>query len=146
MANAVYGPDGYLDLLADSIAGHLATVDFHLIKANVGLAPWPGNAALIAAEADYTGYAAGVVTWGTPSKADDGTYEIVGTVPTFRPAGVVIVNNVWGGYLQQHAAPLHIPFAVIFDNAPLPMDDVLQTIDVVLRYRPQTQTIIISIS
>ena len=146
MSNMVSSPTGTLDLIADSIAGKFAGLKADLYKTDVALNPWPGDAALIAAVANFAGYAQGVVTWGTPSQADDGTYEVVGTFPVWRPTDGVTPNNCYGIYFSTTGMSPVIMGAARFDNAPLPMDSALRTITVVIRYRPQTNTLVISVS
>jgi hypothetical protein len=146
MSKAVYSPIGFLDLIADSIAGSLLTPTVDLYQSDVALNPWPGDAALIAAVATFAGYAQGIVTWGTPSQADDGTYEVVGTMPVWRPSDSVTPNNIYGCYFRETGGGGTINLAARFDNAPLPMDSALRTITVVIRYRPQTDTLVISVS
>lgn len=146
MAQVVTSPQGALDLLADSIAGSFAGLLADLYQADVPLSPWPGDAALTAQVATFAGYAQGVITWGTPSQADDGTYEVVGTFPVWRPSNAVTPNNIYGIYFTEAGMGGGLMGAARFDNAPLPMTNALQTITVVLRYRPQTGSIVISVS
>lgn len=146
MAKAVTSPQGNLDPIADSIAGKLAGLKVDLYQTDVPLVPWPGDAALIAAVATYVGYAQGAVTWGVPSQADDGTYEVIGTIAVFQPTNSVAPNNIYGAYFTESGAPNAIEFAARFDNAPLPMENHLRTITVVLRYRPATGTVVITVS
>jgi hypothetical protein len=87
-----------------------------------------------AAIADYDGYGSASVTWGLPSRADDGTIEVLGTVAEFRPSGSDTPNTIFGLYTTLGDGSLG--FAARFDNAPVPMNDALNQITVTLRYRP----------
>lgn len=125
---------GYLDLCVVS-----------LTKAQVALSPTTPLATLQAAEADYTGYAAGVITWQTPTTADDQTVEVVGTVPVFRPTDAVAPNNVWDVFITNAGGTL-LFFLGQFDNAPLPMVSALDQILLTIRYRPATNSMVVVIS
>lgn len=54
-------------------------------------------------EADYTGYAAGTVTWHVASIADDGTPELVSDQIIFRPTGNAIQNTIYGLWVETAA-------------------------------------------
>jgi hypothetical protein len=87
-----------------------------------------------AAEADYDGYLPGDCTWGVPSRADDGTVEVLGAVPEFRPMSSDTPNTIFGLFTELGDGSLG--FAGRFDNAPIPMGDALDQITLTLRYRP----------
>lgn len=127
------------------LPGSLAGLKCDLYQTDVVLNPWPGDAALTAAVATYHGYAQATVTWGTPSQADDGSYECIGEVPVFQPTDAVTPNNIYGAYFTK-AGGGAIMRAFRLDNAPAPMDTALRTITLILRYRPETGSIGITVS
>lgn len=49
--------------------------------------------------ATYTGYTVEDVTWLGLRKADDGSMELVGTVPEFKPTDVTVGNTIYGALL-----------------------------------------------
>jgi hypothetical protein len=87
-----------------------------------------------AAEADYPGYAAGNCSWGVPSRADDGTIEVLGVVPEFRPTDGSNPNTIFG--LFSVLGDGSLGFAGRFDDAPFPMGDHLDQLTITLRFRP----------
>jgi hypothetical protein len=84
--------------------------------------------------ADYNGYGHETATFGVPSRADDGTIEVLGTVPEFRPSDALAPNTIFG--LWTTLGDGSLGFAARFDNPPIPMQDALDQITVTLRYRP----------
>jgi len=96
------------------------------------------------AVANYDGYAQGSATWGIPSRADDGTIEVLGPVAEFRPMSDDTPNTIFGLYTTLGDGSLG--FAARFDNAPIPMQDALDQITVTLRYRPTNGGIVDAIT
>lgn len=84
--------------------------------------------------ANYVGYAAEVVTWGPPTRADDGSTELIGQAGEFRPTDATTPNNVTG-FLHRDAggAILH---GGTFDGTGISMASALDSLIVVLRVRP----------
>jgi len=78
-------------------------------------------------EATYTGYAAEALTWLAPTLNDAGQIEVIGTVGEFRPTASTVQNTIYGLYLTDTAGAVLLE-AARFDNAPLPMNSVLDSI------------------
>jgi hypothetical protein len=97
-------------------------------------------------EATYTGYASEAVTWLAPSVADDGAIEVVGTVGEFRPTGSAVVNDIYGIMVKSGIVGTPMVFCARFDDAPLPMASALNAIVVTLRWRPQTNGLVVTVS
>lgn len=70
--------------------------------------------------ADYTGAGNEDVTWLAVSIAPDGSYEITGTVPEFRPTDAVSPEQEYGWYLLG-VGGIFLG-AGRFDDPPLPME------------------------
>lgn len=121
----------YADLTA--LAGLLTGALVELFQNDVT----PTRATLIGSYtvATYTGYANEAITWLAPSISDDGVAEIVGTVAEFRPTGSGVANNIYGAYVTTSGGALI--GAVRFDNAPVPMAGVNDSILVTIRIRTQ---------
>jgi len=93
---------------------------------------------------DYVGFGDQVITWLEPSISDDGTIEVIGTVPEFRPTNDVTPNDVFGALLLDDADIML--FGGRFEGAPLPMEKATDSILVTVRFRPADQSIAIVIS
>lgn len=130
---------------ADDIAGYLDGLKVDLYQTAIAFGPTTPLATFTAAVCTYTGYAQGVVTWSTPTLADDGTVEVLGTLPVWRPTDGVTPNVAWGIYAHSGVGSV-LYFAGQFDGAPLPMQSALQQITVTLRYRPATRTLAVVVS
>lgn len=102
-------------------------------------------ATLVAGIATYTGYAQGVVTWALPSVSAEGIVEVVGTMTVFRPTDGVTPNVIYVIYFTESVSGA-LAFAQRFDNAPLSMGSALNQIEVTIRYRPATQSIIVVVN
>jgi len=81
----------------------------------------------------YTGHADKLITWLAPSIADDGSPEVIGTVPEFRPTDGVVPNTVFGALLIDSG------FVMMeggrFEDAPLPMESATDAIVITVRLR-----------
>lgn len=138
--------DSLLARAADDVAGTLAGAKVHMYETDLTLEPTlPSLADFVAAVATYTGYAAATITWGTPSIADDGTVEVVGTVPAFRPSADVAGKSVWGIWITDTTSATLL-FAGQYDEAPLPMAATTDEILLVVRYRPADTSLVVVIS
>lgn len=138
------------DVAASAIAsvaaiGALNAAHLHLFQSNVACNRNTTLAALLAAEATFAGYAAQVITWQTPSVADAGEVEVIGTVPLFRPTNSTTPNSIWGLYITD-SANAKLYFCATFDTAPLPMGDNLHTVTVTVRWKPGTTGFVVTIS
>lgn len=131
---------------ANVIAGELATATVHLGQVNQVIDRNTTKADLTPNEADFDGYAAGTVTWLTPSIADDGNVEVVGTVPEFRPTGSTTPNSIYTLWVLSAVTGTPLCFAAMFDNAPLGMGSTSDSILVTLRFRPQNGGLVVVIS
>jgi hypothetical protein len=97
---------------------------------------------LVAGKATYTGYVQGVITWLAPSVADDGTPEIVGTIPEFRPTDSVTPNTIYGVYIL-NAGGTKVYFAGPMNSGPVPMGGVLDSLLITLRIRVTAQGLLV---
>jgi hypothetical protein len=116
---------------------NLAVVD--LFQVPITLGPAVPLATYVAGIATYAGYAQGAITWGPPTLALDGHYEILGTVPAWRPSNSVTPNVIYGFYVS-NAGGTKVYLAGLFDGGPLPMNSALDQITLTLRYRPADQS------
>ncbi len=134
-----------LDAAADEVAGHLAGAKLGLFVGPVDVTQARVLADFVAAKATFTGYVKTAITWLAPSVADDGTVEVVGTVPQFRPTDAVNPNMIQGCWIEDSAAADWY-FAGIFDNQPLPMNSALDAMIVTVRFRPRTNSFVVVVS
>jgi hypothetical protein len=133
------------DAGADVIAGSLTGAKVKLLKETVELSPTVLLADLVAAEADYTGYAEAAVTWSAVTRGDDGVIEFLGTVPEFRPTGTVLTNAIFGLFVVD-ALEAVVYMVAAFEGGPLPMESALDSIRLTLRYRPDSKQLVAFIS
>lgn len=96
-------------------------------------------------EADFTGYAATVVTWDVPTTAADNTVESVSAPVVFRPTDAVVDNAIYNVWLSNSGGSVWY-FAGTIVGGPLPMASTLDQIILVLRYRPATGSIAVTIA
>lgn len=129
----------------DDIGGYLDGAQVHLTKSEIAISPTTPLADLTTAEADYNTYTAQDITWDTATVADDGTVEVIGTVPGFRPTDALAPNNIWALFITNGDGD-ELYFLGSFDAPPLPMNTVLDQITVTVRYRPATDTIVVVVS
>lgn len=129
----------------DDVAGTLLGLKADLYQEPVDITPATPLATFTAVIANYTGYAQGAVTWEVPSVADDGTVEVIGNFAVWRPTDAVTPNNIWGIFFRA-AIGGALLFAGQFDGAPLPMANALQQIAITLRYRPATNSVVVTVS
>jgi hypothetical protein len=134
-----------LDRAGDDVAGYLTGVKLGLYQAALDITSSMTIAAIHAAQATFTSYVKTALVWDTPSVADDGTVEVVSHSITFRPTDAVTPNQIWGCWIEDSTAAL-LYFAGQFDAAPLPMINALQQIIVTVRFRPATNTLVITVS
>ena len=145
MANLFEKNDSKLARAADDIAGNMLGCLIDLYQTPV---PLNEDTALIDLQnvvADYTGYAQGLLTWQDPSIADDGEVECIGTCPVFRPTGTAVQNEIVGCFLTSDPAGGLLYFGPL-DGQPISMHSATDSITVVVRYRPGTQSLTITIS
>lgn len=129
----------------DEIDGHLAGAKLGLFVGAVDITQARVLADFTAAKATYTGYVKQAITWLEESVADDGTVEVVGTVPQFRPTDAVAPNMIAGCWIEDAAASDWY-YAGYFDNQPLPMNGILDAMLVTVRYRPRSGTFAVVVS
>lgn len=132
-------------LLDTTTAGGLVAGLIDLYQTPIAITQLTPLATFTAAVATYVGYAQGVITWALPSVSVDGNVEVVGTVPVFRPTNAVTPNQIYGAYITL-AVSGDLAFAAQFDTAPLPMISNLDLIELTVRYRPASQSLIVYIS
>jgi hypothetical protein len=126
-----------------SAAGYLDLATVNLFQSPLVINEGLTVAACHAAVATYTGYAAVVITWATPSVARDGSVEVISQAITFRPTDAVTPNVIYGVFILDTTGDF-LYFAGNFDNAPLPMQNADQLIRCTVRYRPATNSLILS--
>ncbi len=131
------------DTQAATAAGYL-----HLSTVQLFQNPLAINQALTVAEcnaavATFSGYAATVLTWNTPTVAADGTVEVLSQAITFQPTDAVTPNIIYGVFITDSAGT-HLLFAAQFANGPKPMQNALQVIRMTIRFRPATNSMVAS--
>lgn len=139
-----------LSLLARAAAdtaedGPLDGLKVYLFKENLAFNADTPITTFQAAQADYAGFTWLPVTWQLPTISDDGIVEVVGTVAAFRPTASTTENDIWGLYADV-VGDANWVFAGTFDDAPLPMNNTLDSILVTLRYRPADRSICVVVS
>jgi len=123
-----------LAVLADvvtAVTGELTGAEVELFQNDI--LPTPETPLGDYTLATYDGYAAQAVTWLAPSVADDGSVELVGTVPEWRPTGSVTPNVIYGMLLLTAGGALRA--ALRFDDAPIPMGSTLDSLITTIRFR-----------
>ncbi len=133
------------DIAAVAAVGYLNGAEIHLTKTELALPPDIPLAALVAAEADFTGYAAPTITWDTPGLSADGTVEVLTTPVIFQPTDAVTPNNIYAVFITNAAVSAWY-FVGPVDNAPVPLPDALHQCIVTIRYRPATNSLSVTIS
>lgn len=127
------------------IAGPLNAAKLHLGQSDLAIDGNTPYATLSGQEADYDGYAAQSLVWGTPVTAADGTVEVVATVLTFAPTGDTVSNSIYNAWVSNTGGTVWYFAAPIVDG-PLPMESALDQMKVTIRYRPATQTLMVTIA
>lgn len=94
--------------------------------------------------ANFDGYAQAAITWLGASVADDGTVEVIGTVPEFRPTGSVTPNNVFGVVVTDAAGDLI--GAARLDDAPTPLGSTLNNLLVTVRIKPTVKGFVLDVT
>lgn len=133
------------DTNAVATAGYLNAAKINTYQEEVALSPTTTNAELLALVNDYAGYLEGTITWQVPVIADDGTVEVIGTCPVWRPTDGTDPEVSWGLWIS-NAGTTVAYFMGQFDGAPLSMADANNSISVVIRYRPATNSMVVVIS
>lgn len=138
-----------IDMVSDSTGNATTGGTFYhamcgLYQTNLTITPSMVKADIDSSSATFAGYGADTITWGAPTRSDDGFIESIGTMPAFRPTDSVTPNNIWGLYVWDRAD--NLIFAGPFDNAPLPMASPLDQITQTLRYRPDATIPVVVIS
>lgn len=128
----------------DTVAGSLYHARVGLYQAQMTLNENMVKATIDSNSATFSGYGADTVTWGSPTIADDGAIEVLGTCPAWMPSDTVTTNNIWGLYAW--CSDNTLAFAGQFDSAPLAMEGPLDQITVTLRYRPDAEVPVVVIS
>lgn len=118
-----------------AVTGSLDGAEIGLVKDDIPLSRETTFAELELAKATYSGYAPEAVTWGPATIADDGSIEFLGAAGEFRPTGSAVTNGIYGMYVIDGAGT-GVLFCARFDNPPIPMESVLDMVQLTLRYRP----------
>lgn len=113
----------------------------HLYKTPLAITPSTPLATYTAAEADYSGYAAGAITWELPTVDNANVVEVLGTLPVFRPTSSVITNGIYGLYITDSGGT-NLLFAGQFDSVPIAMESTLDKILATIRYRPAQASLV----
>lgn len=115
--------------------GYLKSMTVRLTKEDIDIQKDTPLADLVAAEADYDGYGAETVTFNAPSVADDGTVEVIGIIPEFRPTGSTTPNTVFN-FFGVAVGDSSLALMGRFDGEGIPMGETTDAIVLTLRYRP----------
>jgi hypothetical protein len=141
--NLVTTQDLALGALTDAVAGTLAGCECHLYKNDI--TPTPGTPLGSYTEADFSGYAAGAITWLAPTVNDAGEVEVIGTVPEFRPTSDTVQNQIYGATIQDGGGTI-LYAASRFDNPPVPMVGTLDSILLTIRLRFSPGGLIVAVT
>jgi len=140
-------PDMIAHMLASATAvgGVLNGAKCHLTNAPVTIGKDTLLQAFLDAEADYAGYAAGLITWLAPSIDDAGQPELVGTVPEFRPTGSTPENICYACFLTNTATDKLLMAGQLKEGG-VPMASTSDSLLVTLRVRPDAdgESVIVS--
>lgn len=132
-----------LDVTADAIAGVLTANKVALFQSNT--VPTPATVIGDYTQATYSGYALEAITWSAPTLADDGSVEVIGILGEFRPTSSVVQNTIYG-LLLVDTTGLILYAAARFDDAPLPMNSVLDAIVPTIRVRITPGGLVVTVS
>lgn len=130
---------------AAGVAGFLNAAKLHWTKEIIDINEDTTLAELDAIEADYDGYAAQTLVWGPPTVADDNTVEVVSVAQIYTPTGATTPNQLYAAYID-NSGGTKVYFARQANEAPIPMNDALDTMTVVVRYRPASDTMLVVVS
>lgn len=123
--------DSILSDILTAVTGTLIGATMELFTSNTN--PTEDSVAADFTMALFTGHAAKTVTWLAPDVADDGSIEVMGTVPEFRPSDGVVPEMVYGAVMLNGAAVFL--GACRFGSGPLPMESDLDNIILTPRVR-----------
>ena len=70
--------------------------------------------------------------------------EVVGTVPEFRPTGANVDNSIIGAFITRNTDDALLSFGE-FTGALIPMNNADDAMVVTVRYRPRSNSLIVSI-
>lgn len=115
-----------------------------LFGQNLTITPNTTLAELDAASMTFGGYAPHPITWGPVTIAEDGAYEVLGSVSPFAPTGDDSTQLAWGMYVTDHADRLLL--AGQFDAPPLNMASPMNVIQITMRHRPEASEPVVVIS
>lgn len=130
---------------AAGAAGVLNGAKIHFGKSNIAIDGTTPYATLSAQEADYDGYAAQSVVWGTPGTASDNTVEVLSAALIFAPTGATTPNTIYNMWVSNSGSTAWY-YAVAFPGGPLPMSTVLDQIVAILRSRPATESVAVLVA
>lgn len=149
---AIFTNDTFDLRIANNLTGHstvgtapLGSGSIGLVNSDtLGLDRQTTIAELEANEGGYAGYARQPITWNAASLTDDGTVEMVGTAPEFRPTGSSTVN-MFGLFVTGLDSATLVGCGPL-DGAPAPMGDAFAALVVTVRFRPSTGGISVDVS
>lgn len=97
--------EGAADILADRVVLFAATAKLHLYKSSFTPNVNSVEADFEAAEADFTGYAAVTLTWGTAGRDANGNAISVSSRALFQATAGTPANTIGGCWLEYQTAP-----------------------------------------
>lgn len=130
---------------AAGAAGVLNGAKIHFGKTNMAIDQSTTYAALAAQEADYDGYAAVAVVWGTPVTAGDNTVEVLSVAIIFAPSGDTTPNSIYNMWVSNAGSSAWY-YAAVIPGGPLPMSTTLDQIVAILRERPAVQSLAVLVA
>lgn len=130
---------------AAGVAGVLNGAKIHFGKSNIAIDSDTPYATLSGQEADYDGYAAQSVVWGTPATAADETVEVLTTALLFAPTGDTTDNSIYNMWVSNSGSTAWY-YAVAFPAGPLPMATTLDQIVAILRSRPAAESVAVLVA
>jgi len=130
----------------DNVAGMLAGTKLGLTKAVLPLNNDTTYANVDAAEnkCNFDGYARQNIDWGDPYIAEDGAVEVLGITPEFRPTGNNVDNDAIAATVT-NGNNTDLYFIGNIDGQPISMKTELDSITLVVRFRPASNTFLVGI-
>lgn len=131
---------------ADDIAGNLADAKLGLTKAPLPLNEDTtyANVDDAAHKANFDGYARHNIDWSDPYIAEDGQIECLGTTTAFRPTGDTVPNDIIACTVT-NAANDELLFIGNIDGQPVTMNTELDSLTLIVRFRPAAQTLSVAV-
>lgn len=127
-------------LIENAIASVAAVGILNGAKLNLGtvLTDLSANTALadlVGQVANFTGYAVKTLVFSPPTLAEDGAMATIGEHPEFRPTDAVIPNTIKNAWVTDTTGA-DLLMVIQFDGEGLPMNSVLNHIDLGIVFKP----------